>query len=1040
MMGQLIRFSIRYPGVIIGLSLLIIAYGIYQIKQSPLNVFPEFSPTQVIIQTESPGFSSDLVESLVTNPIEQAIAGTIGISQIRSQSIPGLSIVTVIFDEGTDIFKNRQSISEKLSNLNRSMPNNITPTIAPLTSSASSVLGIGITSNDRTNIELRTIAENIIIPHLMSVPGVADVNRFGGEVAQIQIEVKADKLYEHDVSLQQVFTSIKMSSGQVGGGFIENSNQRIIINASAQSKSITDLLQLPIINNKGNVVRVKDVATISESKAPSISAVSINEKDGVYLSVQGQLGSNTYKLTHQLEEALESLRPILIKESVELIPDLFKPANFIDASIKGLRLDILIGAIMVISILYLFLFNIKTAFISAVAIPASLLSAICVMSYFNLGLNVMVLSGLAIALGEVVDDAIIDVENIFRRLRQNKLLSKPLPIHQVVFNASMEVRKSVVFATIIIVLVFLPLLSMSGVAGKLFGPLGIAYITSIIASLFVALTVTPALCFLMLGKTFIKSEDSPIIAFIKKYYEKVLRAVEGKSSAVIIISFLLIAVGLSFLPFFKTQFIPPLHEGHYIMHMTAYPGTSEKESIRIGNLVTNKINKIEGIKSVAQWVGRSPMGADTFGTHYSEFEIELDVLDGPSQDRILDQINAIVNGNDNDELNIKNQGGFVGVNFAINTFLTERIEETISGYNASVVVNVYGNDLDALDQDGQNIARMLEGIRGSKDITLQSPPGTPQVKIRLRPEIIAQLGIMNADVLDTIRAAYEGYTATYIYEGVNKKPVVVTFEKKYREDITNIQKLPIRGVNNKIYMLSDIADISQENGRSKILHQHGKRVQTITANIANRDIDLFSQELKRKLNEINLKDGNYYEVTGSAEENARSREELITHSFLAGSAVLLLLFIAFGSLRNLVITILNLPFALIGGVIAASIYGGWLSIGSMVGFVTLFGITLRNSIMLISHYQHLIENENLIWNLETCVKGAKERLPSILMTALVAGLALLPIAMGSGQPGKEIEGPMATIIIGGLFTSTILNLLILPTVLLNYGEFKKRVF
>ena len=298
MMGQLIRFSIRYPGVIIGLSLLIIAYGIYQIKQSPLNVFPEFSPTQVIIQTESPGFSSDLVESLVTNPIEQAIAGTIGISQIRSQSIPGLSVVTVIFDEGTDIFKNRQSISEKLSNLNRSMPNNITPTIAPLTSSASSVLGIGITSNDRTNIELRTIAENIIIPHLMSVPGVADVNRFGGEVAQIQIEVKADKLYEHDVSLQQVFTSIKMSSGQVGGGFIENSNQRIIINASAQSKSITDLLQLPIINNKGNVVRVKDVATISESKAPSISAVSINEKDGVYLSVQGQLGSNPYKLTH----------------------------------------------------------------------------------------------------------------------------------------------------------------------------------------------------------------------------------------------------------------------------------------------------------------------------------------------------------------------------------------------------------------------------------------------------------------------------------------------------------------------------------------------------------------------------------------------------------------------------------------------------------------------------------------------------------------------------------------------------------------------
>ena len=404
----------------------------------------------------------------------------------------------------------------------------------------------------------------------------------------------------------------------------------------------------------------------------------------------------------------------------------------------------------------------------------------------------MVLSGLAIVLGEVVDDAIIDVENIFRRLRQNKLLTNPFPAYQVVFNASMEVRKSVIFATIIIVLVFLPLLSLSGVAGKLFGPLGIAYITSIVASLFVALTVTPALSYLMLGNTSIKSEESPIIFYIKKYYEKILRTIEGKSSAVIVMSFLLISIGLAFLPFFKTQFIPPLHEGHYIMHMTAYPGTSERESIRIGNLVTHKILKINGVKSIAQWVGRSPMGADTFGTHYSEFEIELDQLDGPSQDRVLSEINAIVHGNEDKNL----LGGFVGVNFAINTFLTERIEETISGYNASVVINAYGDDLDLLDQDAQKIAQVLQKINGSKDITVQSPPGTPQVKIRLRQEKIAQLGIMNKDVLNAIRAAYEGITATYIYEGINKKPVVVTFEKNYRDDITNIKKLPVRSAYN----------------------------------------------------------------------------------------------------------------------------------------------------------------------------------------------------------------------------------------------------
>ncbi len=1034
MMGALIRFSIRFPGVVIGLALLIIVYGIYQIKLSPLNVFPEFSPTQVVIQTESPGFSSNLVETLVSQPIEQAIGGTIGIKQIRSQSIPGLSVVTVIFDEGTDIYLNRQSISEKLATLSSSMPSGIVPIITPLTSSASTVLGVGIVSDQKNEIELRGFAESVIIPQLLSVQGVADVNRFGGSIGEIQIQINPEKLIKHNIAISDVISAIEKSTGISGGGFIENNNQRIIINAEGQSKNLNDFATTPIVNNDGKIVYINQVAEVNYGKAPSISAVSIDQQVGVYLSVQGQLGSDTYKLTSELETALNKLKPLLESESIKLYPDLFKPANFIDASIKGLRFDIIVGAIMVISVLYLFLFNLKTAFISAIAIPISLLSAICVMSFYNLGLNVMVLSGLAIALGEVVDDAIIDVENIFRRLRQNKLKTKPLPIYQVVFNSSMEVRKSVVFATIIIVLVFLPLLSLSGVAGKLFGPLGIAYITSIIASLFVALTVTPALCYLMLGHSNIESEDSPLISFIKKHYERTLRVIEKKSKAIIFISLILISIGISFLPFFKTQFIPPLHEGHFIMHMTAYPGTSEKESIRIGNLVTEKLSQIEGIKSIAQWVGRSPMGADTFGTHYSEFEIELEPLDGPSQDEILDQMNEILHGEN------KEKNGFVGVNFAINTFLTERIEETISGYNASVVINIFGNDLDSIDQDAQKIAILLENIRGSKDITLQSPPGTPEVEIKIDPIKVAKYGINKIDVLNSIRSAYEGYPAAFVYEGVIKTPVVVTLNQISKDSITDIKNLPVRGADNQKYSLKDIAIITQKNGRSKILHQDGKRVQTITSNIEKRDIDSFSDELKNKLEKLPLNPGVYYEITGSAQENAKSREELITHSTLAGTAVLLMLYIAFGSLRNLGLTVLNLPFALIGGVLAALFYGGWISIGSLVGFVTLFGITLRNSIMLISHYQHLIDNENRQWNLETCIQGAKERLPSILMTALVAGLALTPIALGSNQPGKEIEGPMATIIIGGLFTSTVLNLLILPTILLNYGKFIKKEF
>ena len=1035
-MGSIIRFSIRHPGVIIGLALIIIAYGINQIKQSPLNVFPEFSPTQVIIQTEAPGFSSNLVETLISKPIEQAISGTIGIKQTRSQSIPGLSVVTVIFDENTDIHKNRQAVSESLSKLIRAMPIGIIPTIAPLTSSASSVLGIGIYSDYKTLTELRTIAETIIIPQLMSVSGVADVNRFGGKVKQIHIEIIPEKLYQYNISIGEILKAVENSTLVMGGGFIENANQRLIINTDGQSKTLKEIEIAPIKTINNSVIKIRDVAIVKESFEPSISAASINGNPGVYLSVQGQLNADSYKLTQELENSLKLIEPLLKNQKIEIIPDLFKPSNFIDASIKGLRVDIIIGAFFVISILYLFLFNFKTAFISAVAIPLSLLSAILVMSYFNFGLNVMVISGLAIALGEVVDDAIIDVENIFRRMRQNKLKKQPLPLYQVVFNSSMEVRKSVVFATVIIVLVFLPLLSLSGVAGKLFGPLAIAYISSITASLFVALTITPALCYLMIGYSDIKTEDSPVVKFLKNKYEIILSRIEKQSKLIILSSLFVIAIGLSFLPFLKTQFIPPLHEGHFIMHMTSFPGTSEQESIRVGNLVTKKLEKIEGIKSIAQWVGRSPLGADTFGTHYSEFEIELDEgLGGPEQDEILANIKSILHGDDNQEF----EAGFVGVNFAINTFLTERIEETISGYNASVVINLFGENLDLIDQDSALISSTLNTINGIKDITLQSPPGSPEVFIKLRSEKMSSLGINKADVLKFIRAAYDNYPVTKIYNGIIPTTVAVTLNKESRDDIMDIKELPIMNAQNQIIRLSEIADITQKNGRSKILHQNGKRVQTVTANIGDVDIDIFTKSLHEKLKELKLNEGNYYEITGSAQENMQARNELITQSLLAGGAVLLLLYIAFGSFTNLCLTVLNLPFALIGGVLAASFTGGWISIGSLVGFVTLFGITLRNTIMLISHYQFLINEENCIWNTETCIRGAKERLPSILMTALVAGLALTPIAFGSDQPGKEIEGPMAMIIIGGLFTSTILNLLILPTILLNYGSFKKLI-
>jgi len=1036
MMQSIVRFSIRFNGVIIGLASLLVIYGLYSLTRSNLDVFPEFSPTQLVIQTESPGLSAELVEKLVSQPIENAIAGTVGIDTMRSQSIPGLSVVTIIFHEGTDIFRNRQVVAERLATLANQLPTGITPNITPLTSSASTVLGVGLTSDKRSLMELRTVVDWTVRPHLLAVEGVADVNVFGGKVRQFQIQVDPDKLIRYGVSLQDVMAAANKATGVRGAGFIENRNQRIIINTEGQALSPQQLAQTTLLHRSGQTIRLADVGKVVEGPAPSISAAAIDGKPGVYLSVQGQLGANTHGVTLALEEALEELEPTLTAEGITLHEGLFRPANFIETAIKGVRADIMIGSVLVITILFLFLFNVRTAFISATAIPLSLLSAIVVLEYYGIGLNIMVLGGLAIALGEVVDDAIIDTENIFRRLRENRALSDPLPIHQVVLSASMEVRSSVVYATFIVALVFMPLLTLSGVGGKLFAPLGFAYITAILASLVVALTLTPALCYLMLGKARLESEDPPLIRTIKQWYVNLLGRIEKQYKLVIGVTLIAISLGLAILPLFKNQFIPSLHEGHYIMHMTAVPGTSEQESLRLGKKVIESLSDVEGIRSIAQWVGRAQNGADTFGTHYSEFEIEIGTQSSQEQSRILQEIRERISGisEDGDDGAL---GSFPGVNFAINTFLTERIEETISGYAASMVINVYGRDLDALDRDAQQIAAVLASVTGATDVLLQSPPGTPQLVVRLRHDRLQQAGLHPSDVLDNIRAAYEGVPVTQVYQDNSVVGVSVVLEPE-SHGIPHVGRLPLINSEGRVIRLSEVASITQGNGRSKILHEGARRIQTVTANVDDRDVEDFADEVKRRIaSEVSLSPGNYLAFTGEAEAQAQAREDLIVHSLVAGVGIFLMLYVAFGRLRNLLLTFANLPFALIGGVIAALFTGGWISLGSLVGFVTLFGITLRNSIMLISHYQHLIDEEGLTWGPEAAIRGASERLPSILMTALVTALGLLPLAAGSGQPGREIEGPMATIIVGGLVTSTILNLLIMPTIMLHFGRFER---
>lgn len=1065
MLAAIVRFSVRHAGLVLGLAVALTGYGLLRMAGASLDVFPEFAPAQVVIQTEAPGLHAAGVEAQVTRPVEQAIGGLAGMTSLRSQSIPGLSVVTALFDESTDLHRNRQGVAERLAQATSSLPPGVVPNITPLTSSASTVLGIGLTSTTLDGVALRSLVEDSLRPHLMAVPGIADVNVFGGALRQWQVQVDAQRLARAGLSLTDLASALRSATGVRAAGFVESDNQRIALTMEppgaalgTPAATVIEALNLTVVSppsaqQGGPPVLLRDVATVAIGGAPAFNAAQIDGQPGVFLLVQGQLGANTRDTTRALDAAIAHIRPVLERAGAQVHLDLFRPASFIETAVGNVRSDVLIGASLVIAVLFLFLYNLRTAIVSAVAIPLSLISAVLVLQHFGIGLNIMVIGGLAIALGEVVDDAIIDCENIFRRLRENRTLAVPLPAAQVVFDASMEVRSSVVYATFIVALVFTPLLTLGGVAGKLFAPLGLAYIAAIIASLVVALTVTPAMSLLLLRHAALPAADPPLVAWMKPRYRRLLLAIERRSTAVLSAAALCMAAGIGVLPLLGGEFIPPLKEGHYIVHVSAVPGTSLAESLRVGKQVSDTLLAIPGVKSVAQWVGRSQNGADTFGPHYSEMEVEIGQVSGAEQRRILQDIRRALSGDDGDEDRSDEIAAgstpFPGLVFGVNTFLTERIGETVSGYPADVVVNLYGPDLDALDRDGKAVVAMLSELPGATDVQLQAPPGAPELSVRLRPEQLA-LHAMNAgEVMDAVQIAFDGLVVGRHAGAVTPTPVALVLAPSARRDVSQVEKLPLRTPGGGLIELRDVADVALVEGRYKVLREGGQRVQTVIANLERgHDPEAFVALLRARLAKhaqgqdargdpsgSGFAPGNHAEVTGAAEAQAQARSDLLVASALATLGVGSLLLLAFGSLRHTLLTGINLPFALIGGVVAVLATGGWLSLGSVVGFVTLFGITLRNSIMLVSHYQHLVGVEGRAWNLETALLGAEERLPSILMTALVTGLGLLPLALGSAEPGREIEGPMAIIIVGGLISSTVLNLLVLPTVMLRYGRF-----
>ena len=1031
MIAAIVRFAIRFPGVVLAVAALVVLYGAWLVAGADLDVFPEFSPNLVVVQTEAPGFTAELVESQVTQPIERGIAGISELASMRSESIAGLSVVTLVFDEAANIFRSRQAVSERLVLLAGRLPQGVAPPgMTPHESSTAAVLGIGITSKTRSLGELRSFVDGTLKPALLGAPGVADVNVFGGDVRQWQIQLDPRKLLRYRLSVNEVAETARRATGVRGAGFVENENQRILLQTASQPADVADLARVPVAHREGRTLTLGELGHVLEAPAPAISAAAIDGTPGVFMLVQAQYGSRVLAVTRAAERVLADLAPVMRERGIELYPRLFRPANFIQTAVRNIRGDVLIGAALVVAVLIGFLFNLRTALISAVAIPLSLLTAMVVMLRSGMTLNVMALGGLAIAIGEVVDDAVIDMENIYRRLRENRELSAPRLEAQVVHSASLEVRGSVVYATFVIALVFYPLLELGGVAGKLFAPLGIAYILAILASLLVAMTVTPALCLLLLGRGALPRTEPPLVRRLLPRYRRMLEAIERRPNAVLAGAALLVCASIGVLPFLRGEFLPELREGHYVVHMTSAPGTALTEALRAGRSVSAAISAVRGVKSVGLWVGRAPAGADTAGPHYGELEVELVPLTADEQERVLDDIRRALG-------NVRS--GIPGLVFAVNTFLTERIDETLSGFAADFVATVYGSDLDALDRDAAAVARALRGVPGARDVQLQAAPGIPELAIRPRAERLRQWGIAPLELSDTVQAAYGDLQVGQVFQSGLLVGVSVLLDPAERRDIGRVGALLVKNSEGRFVRLDELADLRLETGRYSILHADGRRVQTVTANIAGRDPEAFEADAQQRIaSQVKFASGDYLSIGGTARAQARARHELLLHAAIALVAILAVLYLAFRSARNMMVALANLPFALVGGVIAALASGGWMSLGSLVGFVTLFGITLRNSIMLVSHCQHLVEVDGLPWDAATAVRAACERLPAILMTALVTLLGLLPLALASGEPGREIEGPMATVIVGGLVSSTLLNLVLLPVLLRRFGRFLPR--
>lgn len=1018
-MNALIRWSIRYRGFVAVLSVAWLIGGIFFAMRAPLDVFPEFVPPQVTIQTEAPGLAPEQVEQIVTRPIEAAVNGAPGIETMRSESVYGLSVILITFaDVAVDPSAVRQGISERLATLTGRLPAGVAqPKLTPLTSSTMDVLKIGLVSDEVDPFTLRDIADWTLKPRLLAVPGIARVTVYGGAVRQIQIQPNLERLAALSLTLTDVMTASREALALRGGGIIETAAQRITLDTPPPEPDPRRIAETVVTIQNNSPIRLGDLATVTFGPAVQVGDATIMGRPGVLLTISGQFGANTLEATEAVEAVLDEMSPPLKERGIEIYPALHRPATFIVRALSNLERALILGSAFILVVLFAFLRSARAALISFLAIPMSLLAAVVVLPQLGQSLNTMTLGGFALALGVLVDDAIIDIENIMRRLRQARAAGNVDHL-AVIESASIEIRGSMLYGTLAVIFVFLPVMFAGGVQGRFIGPMALTFMIAVLASMFVALTVTPALCALLLtqGDT---TEEPRLLERLKTAQAWFLGKVRTYWALTLVALAVAAGAAASVVPFLHSELIPQFREGHFVVQMSmAAPGTSVGDVAQIGERITRELLKLPFVGTVGHQIGRAESGEDTWSPDRSEFHVELTPVHEETEAEAQELIRAALEK-------------FPEVRTETLTFLGDRISESLSGETAQVVVNLIGTDLEAIETSAVDIEKAIARTPGITDLRMPRAAKVPTVSIRPDAMALSNYGLTPQDALDAIQTAFAGTTLGQTYDGARTVDVVVILPPSARSRLDQLENLMVGNLHTHA-LLRNVADIKIAEGRSNIQHEGAQRRVSVTFNGSpDRSLRDVVDDARKRIERLALPKDVYVSFAGQAEAERAGQIRLAALTALAILLIVAVLTLAFKRRALAGLVLVNLPFCLIGSMAAIVASGIGLTLGSLVGLVTVFGVGARNSVMMLAHVEHLVDVEGRPFTPDTIRQAASERLVPVFMTALMAALGLVPLALGLGRPGHEIEAPMAIAVLGGLVSATFLNLVVLPEALVR---------